>query len=197
MYIVGVIEKATEASKPYWSYTEYANKFSNPHYKEVIAKASCDGSPQATTPQIVENQSSQPNIVTQEQRVTSQTTFHFADFPISTVYRGEVQFPDFRGRDRDFSTFRTRIKDAMRDGANFAGKYRIVTIGCGTGCRFYYVADVSSGHVIGFPLAGEDYGHLDLFYKLDSSLVIAVWDDAPATCSGKDAPGAARLPARI
>jgi hypothetical protein len=32
MYIVGVIEEATEGYKPYWTYTEYANKFSNPNY---------------------------------------------------------------------------------------------------------------------------------------------------------------------
>jgi hypothetical protein len=66
MYIVGVIEKAAEASKTYWSYTEYASKFSDPQYKEVIAKASCDGSPQATNPQVVENQPSQPNVAAQE-----------------------------------------------------------------------------------------------------------------------------------
>jgi hypothetical protein len=114
---------------------------------------------------------------------TQSTTHRFEDYPISTVYRGKVRFPDFRGRDKDSSMFRTRIIEGMRDGPNFAGKYSVIQIGCGTGCRFYPVADLTNGRVIGFPLGGEDYGHLDLFYKLDSSLIIAVWDDTPETCS--------------
>ena len=113
---------------------------------------------------------------------TSQTVHRFRDFQISTVYRGKVRLPDFHGRDRDLSTFRTRIIDSVRQGANFAGKYRVVTIGCGTGCRFNFVADLTNGRVIGFPLGGEEYGHLDLFYKLESSLIIAVWDEAPEAC---------------
>jgi hypothetical protein len=94
-----------------------------------------------------------------------------------------VRFPDFKRRDKQFSTFRTRIIDGIRDGANFAGKYSVIKIGCGTGCRFYFVADVTSGQVIAFPLGGEDYGHLDLYFKLNSSLIIAVWDgDTEETC---------------
>ena len=57
---------------------------------------------------------------------TSQTVHRFRDFQISTVYRGKVRLPDFHGRDRDLSTFRTRIIDSVRQGANFAGKYRVV-----------------------------------------------------------------------
>lgn len=110
-------------------------------------------------------------------------TYRFENYPISTIYRGRVRLPDFRGRDHDLATFRTRITDSMRDGANFAGKYRVITIGCGTGCRFNFVGDLTTGRVVAFPLGGEDYGHLDLFYKLNSSLIIAVWDDAPETCS--------------
>ena len=115
--------------------------------------------------------------------MTTARPYRFEDYPISTVYHGKVRLPDFRGRDHDAATFRTRITDSMRDGAKFAGKYSVITIGCGTGCRFNFVADLTNGRVIGFPLGGEDYGHLDLFYKLDSSLIIAVWDDAPETCS--------------
>ena len=44
------------------------------------------------------------------------------------------------------------------------------------------MADLTNGRVIGFPLGGEEYGHLDLFYKLESSLIIAVWDEAPEAC---------------
>jgi hypothetical protein len=46
--------------------------------------------------------------------------YSFGNYPISTIYRGKVAFPDFRGRDESF--VRTRIVNAMREGPNFAGK---------------------------------------------------------------------------
>ena len=34
-----------------------------------------------------------------------------------------------------------------------------------------------------FPLGGKDYGHLDLYFKLNSSLIMAAWDgDAEGNC---------------
>ena len=103
--------------------------------------------------------------------------YSFGNYPISTIYRGKVAFPDFRGRDRDASVFRTRIVNAMREGPNFAGKYAVIQIGCGTGCRFYPVVDVTTGSVKSFPLGGEEYLHLDLHFRIDSALIVAVWDD--------------------
>jgi hypothetical protein len=73
--------------------------------------------------------------------------------------------------------YRTVIRNGMRDGSNFNGKYSIIGIGCGTECGFFKVADVTTGRVTEFPLGGEDYGTLHLYYRLDSSLVIAAWHD--------------------
>jgi hypothetical protein len=82
--------------------------------------------------------------------------YRFEDYPISNVYRGNVRLPDFRGPGKKHAMFRTRIVDGMRNDANFAGKYSVIKIGCGTGCRFFLIADVTSGSVLGFPLSGED-----------------------------------------
>jgi len=60
---------------------------------------------------------------------------------------------------------------------NFAEKYVVVVDPCGTGCRVYSVGNVSTGRVIDFPLGGEEYGHLNLYFRLDSTSIIAVWDE--------------------
>lgn len=91
------------------------------------------------------------------------------------VYRGAVQYPDFTGRDKDYSTFRTRIRNEMMTGPNFAGRYAIIQLGCGTGCRFVFAADLSTGKVYDFPYGGEEYSMLDLRFNVKSNLVTAKW----------------------
>lgn len=103
-------------------------------------------------------------------------SYSFADFSVPTVYPGPLRMPDFRGRDRDYATYRTRISEGIKAGPNFAGRYSLVQIGCGTGCRFVLLADVSTGKVYNFPLGGEEYLNLDLNYQLQSSMIIARWE---------------------
>jgi hypothetical protein len=101
----------------------------------------------------------------------------FNRYALADSYRGPVTFPDFKGRDRDANSYRTRIREGMKDGANFAGRLAMIEIGCGAGCRFAYVADVSTGQVYNFPLGGEDNMYLDLHYRLNSRLVVAFWQN--------------------
>jgi len=105
----------------------------------------------------------------------------FDRYPVESVYRGKVKLPDFRGRDRQFAGFRTRLSDGMKEGANFAGKIALIEIGCGGGCRSVGVGDVSTGRLYGnFPLGGEENYQLDLHYRPDSRLVVAYWVDQGA-----------------
>lgn len=99
----------------------------------------------------------------------------FQSYPVSTVFNGPVHMPDFNGRDRKFSDFRTRIRDGIKAGPNFAGRYAIISWGCGTECVDYVVADVATGEVFDFPLGGENYGELQLDTKIYSRLVVANW----------------------
>ena len=98
-----------------------------------------------------------------------------ASLSMNRVYQGPIQLPDFRGRDREFANFRTRIVNEMKTGPNFAGHYAVVEIGCGTSCRFVYVADVATGKVFAFPYGGEEYYMLDLSYGVKSDTVTAKW----------------------
>ncbi|WP_245586687.1 hypothetical protein [Pleomorphomonas oryzae] len=106
---------------------------------------------------------------------TSKTKFSPADYPAKVIFTGQTRLPDFKGRDRDFNTYRTRIRDGMRVGPNYAGQYSVIQIGCGTGCSFVIVGDNQSGRPMNFPRGGEDNMYLQLQFRLDSRLLAAQW----------------------
>lgn len=98
-------------------------------------------------------------------------------FPARSRFSGKTVLPDFRGRDRAFNSFRTRIRDGMRKGPDFAGQYSLVQIGCGTGCSFVIVGNNKTGRPANFPRGGENNMYLDLSYSLNSRLLAAQWLD--------------------
>lgn len=99
----------------------------------------------------------------------------FGRHPVPTAYHGRSVMPDFAGRDRAFDNFRTTIRQGIRQGADFAGRFKVIEIGCGTDCRFDYVADVSTGQVHAFPVTSENLQMLRLEYRISSNLVRASW----------------------
>jgi hypothetical protein len=103
---------------------------------------------------------------------TAATPHSFEEFP---VYRGPPQMPDFQGRDRQFRDFRTRLRNGIREGPNFGGRYKVIQFGCGTGCSVVLVADVSTGQVYSFPHGGEGDQQLQLEYRISSNLIRSWW----------------------
>jgi clan AA aspartic protease (TIGR02281 family) len=99
----------------------------------------------------------------------------FDRFSVTEVYRGPSTMPDFEERDRKFKDFRTRIRNGIKEGPNFAGRYKVIQFGCGTGCSFVVVADVSTGRVYSFPHGGEYDQGLQLEYRVSSNLIRARW----------------------
>ncbi len=91
------------------------------------------------------------------------------------VYRGEIVYPDFKGREKDYAFYRTKITTEMKSGPNFAGRYAVVVIGCGTECTWVTLADVSTGELFGFPYGGEADRRLDLSYSVKSRDINARW----------------------
>jgi hypothetical protein len=100
---------------------------------------------------------------------------NFADFPAPKIYRGLAHPPDFRGRDRKYSQYRTRIRRGLKAGTTLAGKYAVIQFGCGTGgCNIYFAVDLTTGQVISLP-GGEEYAYLVLDYQKKSRLIEARW----------------------
>ncbi|MGE8127680.1 hypothetical protein ACQKQD_11945 [Methylobacterium sp. NPDC080182] len=96
----------------------------------------------------------------------------FAAYAVAP-YRGPIGLPDFRGRDRQHASYRTRILAGAKAGPNFAGHLTLVPIGCGAGCVFVPVVDVQTGRVFDSPLGGEDQLSLDMKYQVNSRLIAA------------------------
>ncbi|NSZ00935.1 hypothetical protein G6M70_12800 [Agrobacterium tumefaciens] len=110
--------------------------------------------------------------------VASNSTFkrpNLSSYPVQDRFSGKTVMPDFKGRDREFNSFRTRIRDGMRQGPNFAGRYTLIQIGCGTGCSFVIVANNQTGRPVSFPRGGEEHMYLTLDFRRDSRLVAAQW----------------------
>src|SRR5215213_4528024 len=86
---------------------------------------------------------------------------------------------DFR-RSPSASTFRTRLKEALRGPVDFAGHYIVAGWGCGTGCIYSGIIDTRTG-IVYFPieLAGlgvayneTEYVDKPLEYRKNSRLLI-------------------------
>lgn len=101
--------------------------------------------------------------------------FDFAAYPVYETYGGKPHLPDFKGRDKDFASFKTRIINAMEEGVTFAGQYSIVQFGCGTGCTHVVVANNRTGELYGFSRGGEFNQALTLEFKVNSNLMLTRW----------------------
>ena len=118
---------------------------------------------------------SAPAILPESARISAK----FTDYPTEDYMSASdgIELPDFNGRDAHARSFRTRIREGLKTGPNIAGHYALIEIGCGTSCRFAYLADERTGQVFDFPYGGEEYYEMNLLYNLDSTLVKATWAD--------------------
>lgn len=99
----------------------------------------------------------------------------FSDYP-AKVYAGPTVAPAFRGEQRPYAAYRTRIRQSLGRGVRFGGHYAMAIIGCGAGCRFGYVTDLKTGLVYDLPLGGDDYPVVSYRARPDSRLLRAQWE---------------------
>ncbi|WP_294123566.1 hypothetical protein [Sphingomonas sp.] len=71
--------------------------------------------------------------------------------------------------------FRTRIRQGMVSGINFAGHFTFVIVGCGAGCVNGWFVDRQNGRIVDAPVGGEEFPVLRYGIKPDSRLVKAEW----------------------
>src|SRR5258705_5311783 len=102
----------------------------------------------------------------------------FTSYP-AKVEKAKATKIDFR-HSPGAGTFRTRLRDALAEGVDFAGHYKIAGWGCGTGCISGAVIDMRTGRVY-FPeelyalsvgYFSGDYESEPLKYKANSRLLI-------------------------
>lgn len=69
----------------------------------------------------------------------------FKDYAVP-VYTGKPARPAVHA-DKRSRLFRTELREAAAEGANFAGHYRLASWGCGAACFQWAIIDVKSGRV--------------------------------------------------
>ena len=74
----------------------------------------------------------------------------------ATVYRGKSAPVNLRSA-KGASAFRTRLREGAKEGVNFAGRFTLVSWGCGTGCLQAVIIDARTGRVF-FPDALGGFG---------------------------------------
>jgi hypothetical protein len=90
----------------------------------------------------------------------------FSDFPPEKETSGKIAADiDWSSNERA-RTFKTRLREGLKRGANFNGHYAVIMQGCGSPCQVYWIVDVNNGKV-----AGSFDAALGASYSLESSLI--------------------------
>ncbi len=105
----------------------------------------------------------------------------FEDFPAPGPYVVATPKVDLHSHPQA-TRFRTILTRAAKEGPNFAGHFRVVEWGCGTGCVQVAIVDLISGKVgfpaelnnVVFPMPIEDglSERLGFVYRVDSTLFL-------------------------
>lgn len=82
--------------------------------------------------------------------------------------------PIFEGR---AARYRSRIAEAWDGRVNFARRFTIIGIGCGTRCVLYFVGDYQSGRIYELGMGGEDHLALRLKFNPESDIILARWEE--------------------
>jgi hypothetical protein len=106
--------------------------------------------------------------------------YRFADFPAVVQDLSAPTQPVIRGRRARL--FRTQLRRAALQPANFAGHMRLAEWGCGTCCTQFGIVDLQSGYVFmpdffvacGYPSDEPIKGQAGLYYQPDSALLVVV-----------------------
>jgi len=104
---------------------------------------------------------------------TVQQTFeyNFEDYPIESFYEGPIA--ELNTQSSEFAAlFRTRIRQQLEQGVDFAGHYSLMMAGCGTECQAIAITDVITGDVV-----AETVSRAGAEYYEDSQLLILDGDE--------------------
>lgn len=86
------------------------------------------------------------NELYQRYRITMEEYENNGRYAEQQLYRGKMPILD-EGSHPDAGTFKSSLRDGLRDGINFAGKYTVVTVSCGTNCLQHFIVDRKTGKI--------------------------------------------------
>lgn len=100
----------------------------------------------------------------------------FASYPSGAIFRGTPAPPNLSTRDA--YQYRTRLRSASRQPANFSGHWRLEIWGCGTQCLTGAAVNLANGSVVFLPfsvccsarLAEPDFSPVG--FRADSRLIV-------------------------
>jgi hypothetical protein len=87
----------------------------------------------------------------------------FTDYAVRDIFRGRAAKVDLGSPEN--RNYRTRLKEAAAQKANFAGHYVVTTWGCGTSCANGAAVDLTSGKVTFLPATICCWGDVDKDFK--------------------------------
>ncbi|RMH77435.1 MAG: hypothetical protein D6680_05130 [Cyanobacteria bacterium J007] len=91
----------------------------------------------------------------------------FQEFAVEQIYR-DAPSPVDLDSDPSARQFRRIIEPAATVGPNFAGRYTIVSWGCGTACQEIAIVDAETGQVYLQPIRSE----VGIQFQLESRLLV-------------------------
>lgn len=91
----------------------------------------------------------------------------FEDYRTNDIYKGKIAKVDFKSYPGAYQ-FRSRIREGVRGGPNFAGHYTLVIWGCGTQCGNFAIVDDETGKIVVVDFDESCYHH----FKKNSRLLI-------------------------
>jgi hypothetical protein len=91
----------------------------------------------------------------------------FEDYPTSGIFRGSPGRLDLPSHPQA-PKFRAVLRDSLKSGANFAGRYAVNYWGCETECIRVGIVDLKTGRAYIAPF----FTSFDIAYRIDSRLLI-------------------------
>ena len=118
----------------------------------------------------------------------------FSAYP-TRIETAKAKVINFR-QSPDARTFKTRLKEALRGGVNFAGHYIVAGWGCGTGCISGAIIDARNGNVywleqfnaLGVGDVNGEYAEEPVAYRKNSRLLVITGSPGRAKDDDPDLP---------
>lgn len=87
-----------------------------------------------------------PNLY-QRYQITMEEYASSGQYKMSDIYGGKLA-PLDESSHADTRSYRPALTEGLEAGVNFAGRYTVVTVECGTSCQMHYVVDRQTGKVM-------------------------------------------------